>query len=486
MKNLLILLLLLPLFAIGQTIEIPKAGTYQFVDGTVPPDNLPPCQTCPAGPQGIQGLPGPIGLTGPQGLQGPAGLTGATGPQGPQGIQGIQGSPGICPTCTGTGGGSAAHEFNILSYGANGSDNNGDQAAFQAAFNAAMAYGGGTVIIPPAPNKWFLDNTITLIGPQIYVDVRAYGKPGNISWRGGSNKNVFNIIGLNTSEWSGLNIEVPSGSSNVAIFNVDTNTSIGSSSFNTFHDMYCNINAPGDVVFRFGFTSGSNVHGDISNWRIKNVTAYGPLFNPQPGTFLVQSLHGNVLANTLEDCFVAFCDGVFSNFAITGSDRGGCFGTFKAIDTSQNICEFYLAREGNYPVFGGRMESSGMLFKTNAGTHNISVSFTGLRMNDFKGNGVLAEINTPGTYSFNGCHMHRQSTVNGVRNDTFIDLITLNGGGGFGTINIDCGATRANNIVRKVGGATQWKVYIKGLQRWKVPNAVETEGWYTDINGQIF
>lgn len=497
MKNLLILLTLLSTSLFAQDkLELKqdtKAGIYTLTkDGTVPPDSTD-CQCKdgapgPMGPAGPKGDKGDTGLTGPQGLQGPAGLTGATGPQGPQGIQGIQGPPGVCPSCPGGGGGSS-NIFDVRNYGANGSDSNGDQVAFQAAFNAAAAVRGGTVYIPAASFRYHLDNTINVVGSFIWVNVISEGPPGNIQWRGGSNKPVFNIVGLNTSEWSGLCIEVPSAYSNVPVFNIDTSPAIGSSSFNYFHDMYLNFNAPGVVGFRMGYTSsvnGTNTHGDISNWRIKNVVGYGPVGNPQPGTFLVQSLHGNVLANTLEDVFVAYCDGVFSNWPLKNSsgvnitDRGGCFGTFKAIDTSQNNCEFYFDREGAYPVYGGRIETPGMLFKTANGGHNISVTFTGLRIDAAKGAGVMGEINTPGVYKIDNCTMHRQT------NETWTDLITLNGQSGVGTIIIDGGITRANNIVRKVGGGTRWKVYTRGLLKWKPPYPVQTEDWYPDQNGQLY
>jgi len=224
-----------------------------------------------------------------------------------------------------------------------------------------------------------------------------------------------------------------------------------------------------------GFTTAS--HGDISDWTIDNCAFFG---TKQSGQFLVQSLHGNVLANTLSNPFVAFADGVFSNFAVPGSDRGGCFGTFVSINTSQNICEFYFAREGNYPVHGGRMEGSGQLFKTGSGSYDISVTFNGLRINDFHGNGVMAEINTAGSFIFNGCHMHRQD------NQTWTDMITLNAVGGYGTIIIDGGATKATNLIRKVGGGGQFKLYTRGVREWQAPNAVNTARHIPDVNGQLF
>lgn len=460
----------------AQKIVYKKPGQDIIVkdSGQVVPPN-PPCNTCP------MPVVTATATTVPYTQQASVNVSGtATSPIFnffiPQGQPGQPGSGGT---------GSLPNTFVINP--ALGADNNPDSDTWQAAINSAMNVPGGKVIIPTASNKWLLDKTINIIRAQTQVDLEAQGYPGNIRWTGGSNKSVFYLVGLNTSEWSGLNIEVPSGVTNVAIFDIDTNASIGSSSFNHFHDMYLNFNGANVVGFRMGKTNGAGIHGDISNWRIKNCVGYGPVGNPQPGTFLVQSLHGNVLANTLEDVFVAFCDGVFSNWAIPGSpDRGGCFGTFKAIDTSQNICEFYFSREGTYPVFGGRMETPGMLFKTQAGSHNIAVAFYGIRLDAAKGAGVLCEVNTPGDYGFYGCTFHREVNPS----VGFNDLITLNGGGGFGTVIIEGGSTRATNIIRKVGGASQWKAYVRGLKKWKLQSdgtvpPVQTEGWYNDFSGIV-
>jgi len=65
-------------------------------------------------------------------------------------------------------------------------------------------------------------------------------------------------------------------------------------------------------------------------------------------------------------------------------------------------------------------------------------------------------------------------------------MITLNAVGGYGTIDIVAGATKATNLVRKVGGGGQFKLYTRGLREWLSPNAVNTARHIPDVNGQIF
>src|SRR5688572_22940678 len=112
-----LLLLLLPLFAIGQqTIDIPAAGKYEMRPvGTTPPDTT--------GCQCKDGAPGPVGPAGPQGIQGAQGIPGPIGPQGPA---------GICPICPPTTGGAQTRNvFDVTTYGANPNDGISDLAAFQ-------------------------------------------------------------------------------------------------------------------------------------------------------------------------------------------------------------------------------------------------------------------------------------------------------------------------------------------------------------------
>ena len=54
--------------------------------------------------------------------------------------------------------------FNVKAYGAKGDGTTDDAPAFQAAFSAAVAAGGGTIYIPPTPSCYLFNSTLNLTG----------------------------------------------------------------------------------------------------------------------------------------------------------------------------------------------------------------------------------------------------------------------------------------------------------------------------------
>jgi len=116
--------------------------------------------------------------------------------------------------------------FNVRAYGAKGDGATDDSAAFQAAINAAIAVQGGTVFIPPAnQSQWYsLATTITIqpaSGAQAWFSLEASTAPAtaSIRWAGGSNSQVFRVIGWKYGRCKGVGVYIPT-QDNVVIFDI--------------------------------------------------------------------------------------------------------------------------------------------------------------------------------------------------------------------------------------------------------------------------
>lgn len=478
-------LLLISVCSFGQVVNIPKAGNWQFVDGTIPPDTTDcKCQDGAPGPQGPQGVAGPVGPAGAKGEVGPQGPTGATGPQGPQGIQGIQGPAGVCPSCPSTGSGSTAiKEFTPLMYGAKGDGVTDDTKAFQDAVNAAVQ-NYGEFVVPQAPNFYRIMNTITVQSStnQVWINARAIGRAGMIRYMGPGGRAVFRMVDIKGGTWENFRISVENGQNDVQVFDWVTGPG-GSTSFVTVINSYLNLGSGTNVVGnRFGFfkTGGD----DISIFSFINCNTYGNMAARVNGQIAYLSQGSNTLAMNVYGGITAFCDKIFSNRTADGIDwhRGGGTWYFYGVHTSQNRLLFDVDRESTFVCIGGRFESDEQILNTSSGSQHIAFSFDGCRFNDYKGTGPAFQMNTAGSLTINNCQIQRQGVSTG-----FPDLVAVNNIGGLVTVIVDGGASRAQNIVRRTGGAANsGKMYIRGHQRFTFPNAVNVESFVPDITGQTF
>lgn len=468
------------------TDEVIPVGKYMLVpEGELPPPNNqgPPGPQGPAGPQGEKGDPGPMGPIGPQGLQGPQGIQGAkgdVGPAGPQGAQGPQGPQG--PPGTGTSVNTVIKEYSPVMYGAKGDGVADDTQAFQNALTAAIQ-NYGEFVVPQPSNFYKIMNTITGQSStnQVWINGRAIGRAGMIRYMGPSGRPVFRMIDIKGGRWENFRVSVENGQSDVQIFDWITGGG-GSTSFVTFANGYFNLGSGQNVIgHRIGAIKGTG--DDISIFNFENCDIYGPQSGPAAGQVGYLSQGPNTLAMNVYGGMVFGVDKLFSNKAVNGADnmRGGACWYFYGVHTSQCRLLFECDREGTYGMWGGRCESDQQVLSTVGGSHHIAFTFDGVRFNDYKGTGPAFQMNNAGSLIINNCHTQRQGVSTG-----FPDLVAVNNPGGFVTVIVDGGASRAGNIVRRTGGAANsGKMYIRGHQRFTYPNAVNVEKFMDDINGQM-
>src|SRR5215467_11441399 len=170
--------------------ETPKAPPAQVF--TTTQDGLVPAPGTRSGrvlsdsatwvpPGGAQGPAGPAGPPGPAGLAGPPGPAGPAGPQGPKGDPGPMGPPG--PAGGTDGGVGAPYWLNVKDFGATGDGSTDDTAAIQAAINAAIDQGGGTVYVPVG--NYVITAPITTWHNPEYTGnklIRITGERGHEMW----------------------------------------------------------------------------------------------------------------------------------------------------------------------------------------------------------------------------------------------------------------------------------------------------------------
>jgi hypothetical protein len=462
MKRLLFLLLIIPALATCQTIQKKPGVDIIIVDGpTVPPDSIP-C-ACKDGVDGKDGAQGPIGLTGPKGDKGDPGIQGIQGIAGPVGPMGPQGLPGVCPSCPTGGTGTAARaQFDVYSFGAKGDGVNDDSPAFNAAFIAARN-AKGTLVIPPASNFFRLNSTINIVpdaSNQVWVDIKAKGRAGEIRYFGPSNTPVFKIIGLKGSFWEGLNVAIESGRSGVQIFDIDTTVPANSSSFNTFKTFYLNLgNGQNNIGIRTGAISAGGA--DISNYNFENMTVFGGASagNPNvsiPGQYAFQNLGENTLSMVWYGGFVAFCDRAYSNRTPDGSNRGNGSAMFYGLGGSQNNIDFEFAWEQAYIISGGRWEGGNKFLRVSDGAYS-SIVLQGLVIHDYKTDNQI-EANMATSLTLQGVQISK--TYGGLYNN----CISLNSNGRNAVFNMQNCALSCNTPYTKTGN-TLWDITVLGVSK---------------------
>lgn len=369
----------------------------------------------------------------------------------------------------------------VKDFGVKGDGSPGDNEAFTKAWNSLRGTGGDLMYSPPNNFYNFSDTFQALPdgSNQVWINIKPTGmRSGKIRYTGPGDRPVINCVGLKDSRWEGLKIAIENGRSNVQCIDFHTLGNADSLTGNNICNTYFNLGDGDNQGMRFDKLSGQG--GDVSIFNFDNCQFYGAGESGglrKPEQWAYQSKGPNVLAMNVYGGIVAFCGGVFSNLGAPDDDRGGACWYFFGVHTSRNLCEFALDREGTVVAFGGRFESSDLFLKTAPGNHHIAFTVVGARMNDMKGNGNLFQMNTAFDLKIDNCQMHRQSPETG-----FTDLVTVSSSA-MSTLKIDLGASRYQNLVKRVGGSPNCKVYLSGHKRFVYPNAVNIEKYMDDING---
>jgi hypothetical protein len=370
-------------------------------------------------------------------------------------------------------------QINIMDFGAKGDGVADDTEAFQKAFNNAIA-AKTKLVIPPPKNFYKITNTIQVIPAegkkQALVDVDAWGWGANtncIMYMGQSHRPVFRILGLKQAVWTGLKVAINDGLTGVQIFDIDTTPDIQSTSFVTFKNFYLNLgNKPNNDGFRLGHLSGGSA--DVSNYQWENCVVFG---NRLPGQIAYHISGQNTLSNTWMGGFVAFCDKIFSNKAGPGAkaDRGNGSVYFYGLGGSQNNTDFEFAFEQTYVIIGGRFEAGGRFLNVIDHRFHASISVIGVQISAYEPHdGVLMYMGTAGSLTVENCNMYRNG-------GDFSNMIVLGGTGAKGSLIVRGGAaSSAKPFYKKVGNATEWKVYIQGVGKFSLPNGVYSTDMFDD------
>ena len=424
----------------------------------------------PAGPIGLTGPTGATGASGPKGdpgATGPAGATGATGPQGPKGDTGETGPMGPAGT-----GGTRRGEYDVYAYGAKGDGATDDTNAFQAAIDAARN-GKGTLVIPPASSSFKITRTLNVVpdaSNQVWMDIQAKGRAGEIRYYGPSGTPVFKVIGLKGAKWEGLNVAISGGQTDCQIFDIQTTVAANSSSFNTFKTFYLNLgNGTNNIGVRTGAVDGGANDGkDISNYNFENLIVFG---NRANGQYAFQNLGMNTLSMAWYGGFVAFCDRVYSNISSDGTKRGNGAVAFYGLGGSHNKLDFYFAFEQSYIISGGRWEVGDKFLKTSDGAY-ASVLVEGLVIHDYTQENVIEASNAT-SLTLKGVQISK--TFGGVYNS----CILLSANGRNGVLNMQNCALSSNTLYTKTG-TTLWDITALGISKL---DGVWSNGFYPNEIG---
>ena len=375
--------------------------------------------------------------------------------------------------------------FDVTDYGARGNGSTDDSAAFQAAFNAAIAIGGKVII--PLPDVYYnLGSTINVLpgAPnQLYVDVDAHGwnmitGGPTIKYSGAINQPVFKIVGLKQSIWTGLKVGFTAGRSGCQAYDIDTTVAAGSTSFVTFKNCHVDLVGVNCVGWRTGHISGGGA--DISNYQWENCIVYGD--NSSAGQIAYHNEGVNCLSQTWVGGFVAFCKRAYSNLSGAGASqsRGNGSVFFFGMGCSGNECDFEFTFEQAYTVNGGRFENGQKFLTTTAGSHHPAITVVNVECNNYcSGHGPLMEMKTAGTLHIINSRMIRTGGWDDV--GSVHPMITLNSSGNVGTLIIDGGGTKATTPHLVQSGT--WKVYRRGMSQFSDANGVYAGSHYTDLNG---
>ena len=364
--------------------------------------------------------------------------------------------------------------FSVTDFGATGDGTTDDSKAFQDAVNAAIAVGGGELIIPHPDKYYNITTTINIApaeGKQCFINIMGYGIPkGQIHYTGAGNKSVFKIIGLKSSIITGVKVWVVPGISGVVVWDIDTTPESPSTSLVTFKQ--CNSllgNGVNNVGWRLGHKSGGGA--DISNYQWENCAAYG---NQDEGTVVSGQIGWlfegrNTLQNSWFGGFGAYLDRIYSNLSQQGTGatyqngNGSVF--FYGVGGSHNNVDFEIAAEQVYHITGGRFEVGKKFLLVPEGVEDPSITVTGVIVDGYSpADGNIIHMGRSGTLMLEGCIMSGE--------EDFAKMITLGGERSKGRLFVRGGSYASPKPFYKIVKGT-WQINIQSVGKLNGPYATE-------------
>jgi hypothetical protein len=193
--------------------------------------------------------------------------------------------------------------INVKSYGAVGDNAHDDTAAFQKAFNAAIAV-QGKLLIPSPRISYKLTGPITIkpaTDRQLRLDVEALGAYAAITYSGPSDAPVFITYGLKDSTFSGLKVQLAAKASGVVVWDMRCSEKYSSYSNILFRNCFVGLGTGGrNIAWRS--TPGGGF-GDFATMHWQNCYVQGP--GGKHGDIAWQNGTTNSLPWTFTNCFFA-------------------------------------------------------------------------------------------------------------------------------------------------------------------------------------
>lgn len=160
--------------------------------------------------------------------------------------------------------------FNIKDYGAKGDGVTSDSPAFQAAYNAAVAAGGGMVFIPPSPACYLLstpinmtedNHTVTIEDDSMSTGATGYGSVGSICANTGGV--LFDLTNSANKTFHNVTVTAQTGVTNPSLIGILLARDSNGNSGNNDYVVDCKFAMPlhtGGTAYSFGaYLYGSEI-----------------------------------------------------------------------------------------------------------------------------------------------------------------------------------------------------------------------------------
>lgn len=189
--------------------------------------------------------------------------------------------------------------FNVKAYGAKGDGKTNDSPAFQAAYNAATAAGGGTILVPVSSSCYLLSTPINMtdstnVGVQVVLrgmwaprGANAAGSTGQICANTGGI--LFDVTGTNSITFKNLSVTAQTGVTNpslIGIYAARNSAGAGAQGINVEECLFeMPVHKSGTTVSYGLYLYGSEIDYDNDDW----ITADYPLVVTATNAFNVNS-----------------------------------------------------------------------------------------------------------------------------------------------------------------------------------------------------